>query len=408
MIESNDPGTGMEPSQYVYDSITSGALRMARRHWYLIVVAAVVGLLAGFALRGPSTWTADADVRILFESVAPNPVEDPDRVLVDPNSVALRVQEASDEMSMPDDSGFSVVGDSAAGSLQFTATGPTEEAAMAALDSATSYTEALVVRELGSNTRTTITALETLKEGDEARLEAADQRLSELAAAGVSPGPSDPAVLERTAAADALAATNSELQQARSRLDALADTSVGVSAADVEQDPSTPLIPFALAVLGAGAAFAVLLVVQAVDGRIRRRIHLERSAPRGRVVGVLANKPTEGDLAVLGRAASHFVTTNSLDRLLVVSMGAPVPDNAVEAVANSCDCAVESVSLSGAQRELGAPRVGLLLCVAFGRVTEDQLRSAVAASLTAGNDAVAVALTGVPARDRPWASASTF
>ncbi|MEZ5239763.1 MAG: hypothetical protein R2716_12730 [Microthrixaceae bacterium] len=62
----------MEPTEPVYDSITSGALRMARRHWYVLAIGAVAGLLAGLFLGGSgASWTADADVRILFESVAP-------------------------------------------------------------------------------------------------------------------------------------------------------------------------------------------------------------------------------------------------------------------------------------------------------------------------------------------------
>lgn len=398
----------MEPSDHVYDSITSGALRMARRHWYVVAVGAVVGLLAGLVLSGSgAAWTANADVRILFGSVAPNPLEDPEGPLVDPNAVALRIEQSMDELDLADQAGVSVLGNSTAGLIQITATAPSEQEALEALEATTNYTTELVVGELGAATATRIVALEATSEAAGARLESADARLEALQAAGVQPGPSDPAVLERTAAADALSDVNAELQLARSTLETLSSTSVGTGAASTEETTSNQLMPVALAVLGAGAAFAVLLLLQAVDGRIRRRIHLEHSTPAAPVLGVLTRAPSTGELALLGRAAARFETDHDLERLLVVTLGGNVAEEAAETLREAVSCELDSPDLDQARSEMGVPMLGVIFMVCFGSVTEDTLRAVVSECRTAGTEAVGVVLSEVPRRDHAWAAASS-
>ncbi|MEZ5239762.1 MAG: hypothetical protein R2716_12725 [Microthrixaceae bacterium] len=115
---------------------------------------------------------------------------------MDPSTIALRVEQSTDELDLPDDTGVTVVGDSTAGLVQVTATGPSEEAALAALAATTDSTEQTVITGLGADTQTQIAALE-------ATSEAASERLEQPARgggpedAGVEPGPSDPAVLEQ-------------------------------------------------------------------------------------------------------------------------------------------------------------------------------------------------------------------
>lgn len=398
----------MEPTEPVYDSITSGALRMARRHWYVLAIGAVAGLLAGLFLGGSgASWTADADVRILFESVAPNPRDNPEGPLVDPNAIALRVEQSTDELDLPDDTGVTVVGDSTAGLVQVTATGPSEEAALAALAATTDSTEQTVITELGADTQTQIAALEATSEAASERLEAADARLAALRDAGVEPGPSDPAVLERTAAADALSEARAELQLQRSRLEALSATAVRTGEATTDEVDSSFVVPLALAVLGAGAGFAALLLIQALDGRVRRRIHLEGSVPSVPVLGVLTRSPSDGELSLLGRATDRFVVDNGLQRLLLVPLGGDLPAESTARLRDSTGVELESLDLDAARSRMGEPGTGIVVLVSFGSVTEDSLRAVVAESRTAGTTAIGSVLVGVPARDHAWAAAST-
>lgn len=408
MNETEHPGSGVDRSLYVYDSVTSGALRMARRHWYVVVVAALVGLVAGVVLTGSTKWSATADVRIIFESVSPGPVENPEQAVVDPNSIALRVEQSDGDIGLADEASVVIEGDSAAGSVTISALAPTEAEAVAALDSTAAFTRDLIVRELGAETQTRVAALENRSEAEAARLSAADERLAQLRAAGQEPGPTDPAVLERNSASDALAATNTELEVERSRLASLEETSVTVSSTAVEAGDTSPVMPVALAVLAAVAAFGCLLVLQAFDGRIRRRIHVERSSPSASVLGVLPKGPSEADLSLVARATERFASLNSLDGLTVIDLArGGASDRLADSLGGTqLSCEVASRSFDDARALAGADGAGMLLAVPFGSVTEDRLQAAVASFTTAGTAAVGVVLTDVPGRDLAWAAAS--
>lgn len=409
MTPHTEPGTQMDIEQPVYDSITAGALRMARRHWYVVVAAAALGVAAGLLLTSQgNTWTAEASVRIRFDSVkSQSPTKDTDRSTVDPLSIARRADDSKgDVVSLPSGVGVDITGDTIAGSITIEATGPTEQAVSQAADSVAVLTSELIIDEATALTETKVAGLEQHVAGSTERLRVADERLAARQAAGESPGPTDPVVLERIAAADALATASSELEQARSELGALAEGTVAMSETTASESDSSLLLPAALGTLGAAAAFAVLLVIQALDGRIRRRIQLERSAPRAKVLGVLPKTPSDGQLALLRHVVEKFVAESGLQRLLVSRLRGTVDEEIARALGEEVGCPVESVEPTAVLGELGTPGLGVVFAVPFGRVPDDLVQSTVSDAFAAGTTAVALILTDVPSADRAWASVS--
>jgi hypothetical protein len=293
-----------------------------------------------------------------------------------------------------------------AGSITIDSTGSSEQEAVQAADAVAGLARDLTVEEASAATRTAIAGLEQVVAGSTERLRLADERLAAMEAAGETPGPTNPAVLERTAAADALAVATSELEQARSELEALSSGTVTVVEASASPADPSILVPLALAALAAGLAFLALLAVQALDGRIRRRIHIERSAPRVRVIGVLSKSPSDAELALATRGTQRFMADNGLQRLLVVPLKGEASEELLEALADVAGGAVQPLDRGGALGELGTPEVGVLFEVPFGRVQEDVLQSAVTDAATVGTTAVAAMITGVPSADQAWASVS--
>jgi hypothetical protein len=399
----------MESPPPIYDSITSGALRMARRHWYVVVLCGLIGLLAGLTLASSSTWDGEATVRILFSSTS-SPGEEPEENTskVEPVSVAMRAQEQFEETELADRSSVDFTGDNTAGSVTVAVSADSESEAAEALDSTTSLANDIAVNELSSAVTARIGGLELLQAANQERLAAADERVAALQASGENPAPSDPALLERASAADALASTEAELALANSELDALSAGVVTTGTASVSPSESSPLVPLAIAILAAGLGFLALLLVQAFDGRIRRRIQIERSSPRLLVVGILPKKQKSGELSVLGRATSRFVADEAVDRLLVVPLKGRIDPDCIDAIKASVECGVETMDLTAARTEVGADGLGVLFVVPFGSVPQDVLQSAVAEAATAGTDSAAAMITDVPKADLAWASVSVY
>lgn len=400
----------MDPTNPIYDSVTGGALRMARRHWYVMAVAAALGLAAGvFLSSGKATYQAEGTARILFDAVTPK-VADSDefRPTLDPVALASRVFESTDEADLPDATSFAITGDATAGSLMISVSGESEDSTGEAFDKVVATATEIATDEVTQSVRSRITALEQLAADGQARLDKLDGQLEDMSANGVTPAASNPVVLQRMAAADALATVNLDLAAARSQLDTLSTQLVTADDVEVEPSDSGLVLPVALMVLGALMAFGVLLVIQAVDGRLRRRIQIERDAPRTEMLGVVARKPSGAQLSVLGRTMSRFASAGGLGRVILVPLKGDVPEPLLAALQDSQDVVVEAADFEQASRAYGDDSVGIVFVVPFGAVPREQLQGAVADAATAGSGNLATVLVGVPEADHAWAAVSTM
>lgn len=400
----------MDPTNPIYDSVTGGALRMARRHWYVLVLAAVLGSAAGvYVASGEPTYQAEGTVRLMFDAVTPKTEgSDEFRPTIDPVALAARVDESTDEADLPDSAGYALTGDTVAGSVTISVSGDSDQAATEAFDTLVAKTTEVATDEVTESVRTRIVALEKLAADAQARVDALDAQLADLSESGVTPAASNPVVLQRMAAADDLASVNLELASARSQLETLSTRLVVADDVVVEPADSGVVMPIALMVLAVLMAFGVLLVIQAVDGRLRRRIQIERDVPRVAMLGVVSRKARGAQLSVLGRTLTRFVTDAGSGRILLVPLKGDVPGPLVAALKESQDVPVEAADIEQASRDYGDDSVGIVFVVPFGAVPHEALQGAVADATTAGSTRLAAILVGVPEADHAWAAVSTM
>ncbi len=399
----------MDSTNPVYDSVTSGALRMARRHWYVIALAAALGLVVGLYLTsGKATYRAEGTLQIMLDAVTPNTTPgDGYRPTIDPIALASRVEQSTGDSDIPDSTSFTVTGDSTGGYLTLTAAGDTEASAGEAFNTVATEATTIATDEVTESVRTRVAALEQLSGDAQKRVDQLDAQLEDLSAKGVTPAASNPVVIQRMAAADTLASVNLDLAVAQSQLETLSTRLVSVDDPTVSLADSGFIMAVALLVLGALVAFGVLLVIQAVDGRLRRRIQIERDVPQTMMLGVVARKAQSAQLSVLGRTLTRFISEVGVSRVLLVPIRGEVPPELASTLEGSQDIPVETADLETASGDYGDDSVGIVFLVPFGAVPQEELQGAVADARTAGSTKLATVLIRVPAADHAWAAVST-
>lgn len=397
----------MEPDHTVYDSITGGALRMARRHWYAIAAAAVIALALGLVASSDTTYSATRTINIMFDAVTqPTQKTDTPRPSVDPLALAQRITTARDEVDIPDSAALTVTGNQLAGSLTLSVTADSEDDAVAALDTMTAEAERITIEEISEPVRTRLTTLEAFLKTIEQRVAALDTRIEEALASGQQVGPSSPLAFQRTAAADEAASVNMEVELARSQLDTFTNRMLTATEPTVEPTDTTMLFPIALLVAGALVACGVLLVLQVVDGRIRRRVHIERDVPRAQVLGVITKQSPPEQVTVLRRALKRFTTESDPTDIKIVDLTGRDVGGLAEQLDSAVEVDVRAVDPATAASSYGEDGTAIVFAVPFGAVTQQRLQAAVADATTSGSSDIGVILTGVPKRDHSWAAVS--
>lgn len=398
----------MESSTPVYDSITGGALRMARRHWYVIVAIAALAVVAGLLRTGrASTYTAEGTVEIMLDHVTtPGAKPDPDNPTVDPISLARRVASAKDDTTIPESVGVTVTGDQTAGSLLISVTADSEKSAADSFAAMADQATTITVAEATGRVRSRISALEQLVKANDTRVAQLDDQIAAANSSGTSLGPSSPLVLQRATAADNAASAQRDLLMAQSQLDALSNNLVSTSTPTIEPSESSTFLPLAAGLAGAVIAFGVLMVLQAVDGRIRRRIQIERDVPHARMLGVVAKNTPAAQVAVLQRSLGHLIADTHVSQVLLVDLKGRTAQELATALSKPADVEIRAVEADAAVGSYGVESTAVVFVVPFGSVPQQVLQAAVADARTAGSTNLGAILTDVPTADHAWAAVS--
>lgn len=388
----------------VYDSITSGALRMARRRWYLIVLGAIVGLAAGIAIQALSpAVTGTQTVRFA-------PIPDEGRTendstrsnQTDAAILAKRLDVAVENLELPDGTEVTALGDADTAILRATATGPDTQSVQSALAEATALAGELAVAEAAATYVSDIEVLERSLEAARARSAETEQALTEGRAQQLDPSTLNLLVSEQIESAGRQAELELELATAQARLQLIESTLVDIDDPVISSSGMSPVQPAIFAVLGALVAFGCMVVLQALDGRIRRRLQIERDAPSVAVLGTLARQASPAARAEFAKSAQRHFERRGLTRILLV----PLADGPTRQVEELIDLPSVTTTEPALAEGYGSPEVGLLYIAPFGKATLDQLRADASAALAGGVPEVLVVLVDVPAADLAWAGAS--
>lgn len=401
----------MEQTNIVYDSVTAGAIRMARRRWYLLALATAAGLVAGFlaSSMGPA-YTASTNVQLRLAVVATPASNTSDDPRVDPVSLANRIDvtDTDSDSALPPSATATVTGDDKAGVIKITVSADSEADATAGLDTLVERTKAAALEEVSGPLNVRISALENLMTENRVRVADIDAQLDELLSSGGSPSASSPLILARVDAANAANTAEMNLQLAKKRLETMTSSLTSVTKTKVTPAERSLMMPVALGVLALAAAFGVCLVLQATDGRIRRRIQIERDVPHASVLAVLSTQPAKAQVDALGRSLSRFVDSAGTTQVALVDLRPRASGDLGDLIGKQLPAKVTTIDIANAPDYFGDESTTVLLAVPFGGVRQESLQAAVANARTAGSEHIAAIITNVPGADHAWSSVSIY
>lgn len=381
----------------VFDSVVEDALRLARRRWLLVVLVLLVGPAVGLVLatRSPSIEGTRkiefSDTRTLAGLLGVTPAT------VDLDRAVAGIR---DSMENADVAG-SVRADASANAVRLTIVGDSSDEVEAQLDDFEAELVASVDGALRPQLETAVTA--------------ARQRVRVLedVEATFEEASSDDVEVQRSRAELLV-----QLADARSRVSDVETYRSSVLGAlftsdeTVFEDAGSLLVPpvvgglVSMVLLSAGLGLVVVF-----DPRIRRRLQIERIAPRAVVLGVTpAGESSQDAAAELAAALDAFAESADLPDGHALGVLGLARDEDAETV-------IGLHELGGGQTRLSAapgsrpphrtsPRAPLVLVARFGQTTENELSSALAAHRAGGFDPLGVVLVGVPRRDLDWAGVS--
>lgn len=398
----------MEQTNLVYDSIISGALRMARRHWWVVAVATVLGLLAGFVLSsGGAAYTGSTTVLFRLMNSGSTPLTSADDPQIDPVALASQLETTKLDLKLPDSSSVTLTGDDKASTIKVESEGSSKADVEAAIKVAVDQIRASAVAEASEPITTRITALENLVAENRSRVDAFDLQLQELDNSGGSTGVANPIVLARIDAANAANTAELNLSLAKQRLESVAKNLVSTTKYRIVPADSSIMAPAALAIVALAASLGVCFVLAGLDGRIRRRIQIERDVPHASFLGAIGSAPSDAEIALVAHATARLVDEVNAAEVVFVPLNSKVASDLGTRLSNavttdSTTVAVDDVSSSYSDNNL------IVFLTPFGSVGLDVLQSLVADARTAGSRATATVLTNVPRADHAWAAVSIY
>ncbi|MCB1256717.1 MAG: hypothetical protein KDB26_06410 [Microthrixaceae bacterium] len=400
----------MESTVFVYDSVTGGALRMARRHWYLIVGAAVALAVAVMVLSsGATTYVSEGTVELTLANVTNASVKpDSSTPVLDPISLARRVASASDNLDLPSDTDVTVTGDQTAGALTITTSGSSEAKAEEAFAAVAAEAKKVAIHEAAQGVQTRISGLEQLRTANEERLAQINEQIQSASDSGVQVGPLSPLTLQLQAAMSDDATTRSDLAQANAQLKSLETGLVTVSTPTTTPAESSVALPIAGFLGGALVAFGVLMIVQAVDGRIRRRIQIERDVPQVHVLGVVEKKNPAAQVTIISRTLGRFTNDSDANQVLLVDLAGSGASQLAEMLPTITGKEILVVDREAAYSRYGEPETAFVFVIPFGAVTQVLLQATVADARSSGATKLATVLTDVPHSDHAWSAVSIY
>ncbi len=389
--------TGDQPQPVVFDSIISIAIRLLRRYW--LIAAAIIALITVLTLLMASRSSGINASQTLFvnqvagvaeRANAPTDVLDPRGVAIRLNSVPAFVEPVPGTVA-------TAIGDGTARSLEIRVVGPDNQSVNDALN----VTTALATDEI---TGTLIVQLETAVGAERLALDGLreDVGLLDEKIASSSGPEQQAAILSRAALTEELTVRGTDLASLEAFAATAADNLVEIGPVNSENSSTGPIVIVGGLIAGSVVA-AGLFGLAAAAGRVRRRLHIERAAPATPVLGAVPGGKSLSDIdRTLGqRLISEHRTNVDADVIEWVGLGVEWDASATRQLGDDVVSAHDhhsSVS-NGAH---------VLVEVAEGKVTEDQV-SALRATLDAyGVSSISWLLSGVPRRDLSWANVASF
>jgi hypothetical protein len=397
----------------VYDSISSNVWRRVRRRWPVLLVVALLGGVLGFAMSnlGSGTQTGRANFRFasLVEAAS---VLDLERITdVDVSTVATQARLDYDLAPASERPATVFRADGGARTISVTVTGATKQEVEDAVDRI-----AATVTELAVKPRVDQTDLALATVG--AEIDAITTQLADIDDAISKVGANDvtlPALLLQRLEVDRDLV---EATSRRSSLTALRDYAANtmfsrskVSFADTSASITTPIAA------GLGAlllSIGVILGLVLVDRRVRRRMHLEDAAPDATVLGVVPARDSmeEDERRAFQSVVREFVRRNGIQVLSIASVAADGSETDVGDLLGGMEDVEISIWHGPAAHALagvsGGRSVGCVVVVPWGKVSQEQLSSALADLRAGAPSALGLVLGGVPRADLAWAGASTY
>lgn len=390
------------------DSISSLALRQARRTWPVLLVAAVLGgLVAGALTVRRSQLSATQTVEVARVSEVAGLLQIGTITNVDVRQIAFQMAAEYDLTDLSEQVGMRLTPDTVADTVTLVATGRDEETVLEAMrsisDGLTQRATDPRVVEVDQAIATNDQVLSQIRaniEGLEAAIRLFDQNES-----------------GRDVVLINLVQTQTSLLGAETRAEGLSeyrrflnDSLVRVGPVDIEEAPGVDASTILAGVIAALVLSAgVLFVFVALDRRVRRAIHLTRAAPGSQVVGILPRRPDpdSSQAELFRRSLRRTFEAHGVDQIAVVGASDTDSEQAVMSLIGGDRMGATSVFATST--ELPDPagqtpeRTAVVIAAHFGTTPEDRV-AAIAADLdAAGYGLVATCLTHVPSRDLDWA-----
>lgn len=401
--------SSFEPSVVPFDSISSGALRMALRRWYIIVLAVVVGGLAIFLLSDRSThYVAVQSSRMVNLSAATGFLEQP-LAQTDINATARRAATTHTDDEFGDDISWSVVGDNLAGTLEMSASAATETAALEALEEVRETVQGMIVEDAVLSVSSTVLSIEAEAALVEGRIAELDEAIS-LVESGLSGAT---LIGERSTLSAELGALRSDLVRVENYLQLLNEQLF------VDNDPTVSSETGSIttvAIAGIGIAMVSLIacaLLVALDGRLRRRIQVQHFVPEVTTISVLPRHETDHDIVATQRAIIEFLSLHvdepaQENRTALLQPISGITTDLHRKIIQNLEVAGVTVDLlddARASAQYGQATTTVIYFIEFGDTTHNQLSGLATQTFMAGNDDVGIIMTSVPKQDFAWASA---
>ena len=357
------------------------------RRWPVVVLGALVGLVAMFVTSSAGSGAFSHSVNIRFDdlrgavTVLELPPDLGARPLVTPDAATIR--ELIDELERADELGDATVDAqplSAEGMIIVSATSSDpDEAAEAVERVVAAYEEHFLGERAGA-----LRDLDAELAADLARIE---DRTAEIG---------EPAGVARQVELLALEQQRFATERQRQRIEVAERMISGMvkpgeperTSVDGGGRSLTRLAAGAL--LGAGVAVAILVVLAVTDRKVRRRRQVERLLPGVEFVGVVVRGPGLEELTRLGRAVALRLADMGVAAVRPVVLGDGRPPEWL-------------AELLPVDEEADA----VVVLVRSGSVSEDELSAAISDELLVGHRVVGVALIDVDRADRAWSAAAS-